>query len=329
MGMRWLAAFSLALVMVVIALGAWTRLADAGLGCPDWPGCYGFATVPTTEGEIALAQSRYPATPFEADKALLEVVHRYFAASIGLLIVALLALSLRSGDRGLIRLAAAAFVVVCIQGFLGYLTVDLKLLPQVVVAHLFGGLLTMALLWLIVLRLFSDRLPVVRWRRWPLASCGRWLIILALAVTVLQIGLGGWVSANYAALACPELPTCQGQWLPPADYGTGFSLTQPPGPNYLHGRLTSEARTAIHLAHRFGAVLVLLVLGALSVALLRDGYRRLGALLLALLGIQWGLGLSNVYFALPLAVAVAHNLGAAALLLVLLFLLSRCVPNRV
>lgn len=307
-------------MLVVIALGAWTRLADAGLSCPDWPGCYGFATLPSGEGEIALAHSRYPTTLFEADKALLEVVHRYFASGIGLLIIGLFILSLRSGNRGLIRLTTAALVVVCAQGFLGYLTVDLKLLPQVVTAHLFGGLLTLSLLWLIVLRLFPGaQLVLSKWRL---------VLKLALAATVLQIALGGWVSANYAALACPDVPTCQGQWLPPADFAAGFSLTQPPGPDYLYGRLSSEARTAIHLAHRFGAVLVSVLVGLLVLGLFRlgggrNGGRRSGSVLLGLLLLQLGLGLSNVLFALPLPIAVAHNLGAAALLLALLFLLSR------
>jgi cytochrome c oxidase assembly protein subunit 15 len=200
--------------------------------------------------------------------------------------------------------------VVFAQAAFGMWTVTLKLWPQVVTAHLLGGFATLSLLFLLSLRLSRAFAPLPKL---PLSV--RRVAALALLVVIGQIALGGWVSANYAAVACVDLPTCHGQWWPQADFANGFHLTQHIGPNYLGGQLDSDARTAIHLSHRMGALLVTCVLLMLSWKLHRHGLRTLARLVLLALAVQIGLGISNVLFHLPLPVAVAHNAGGALLLL--------------
>lgn len=303
-----LACAAVALAVVVVALGALTRLMDAGLGCPDWPGCYGHVGVPSSPGELEAAAAAFPWAPVEADKAWLEMTHRYAAAALGLVVLGILALAVR--HRLPWRLPTALAVLVVGQGAFGAWTVTLKLWPQVVTAHLLGGFATLAVLWWLALSL---RPPA--WRA-PLRL--RPLAVAALAVAALQTALGGWLTANYAALACPDFPTCHGQWLPPLDFAAGFNLVQAVGPNYLGGLLDSDARVAIHFAHRVGAIAVLLAVGALA---WRLGRRPMAWGLGGVLAAQLGLGVANVLLALPLPVAVLHNAGAAALLLALLCVL--------
>ncbi len=301
---RVLVAGAVALALVVVVLGAYTRLVDAGLGCPDWPGCYGHLGVPQTAAEIARAEAAYPDAPVEADKAWVEMIHRYAATSLGLVILACLGIALK--QRLPWRLPAALTALVIAQGAFGAWTVTLKLWPQVVTAHLLGGFATLALLWLYALTL---------WRpAWHAAPTLKPLIAFALAVLVVQVAIGGWLTANYAALACPDFPTCRGEWLPEMDFATGFDLTQTIGPNYLGGLLSSDARVAIHFAHRVGAIAVLLAMGALALKLGNNGASWIVG---GLLGVQLALGIANVVFELPLAVAVLHNAGAAALVLAL------------
>ena len=294
---------AVALAAVVVVLGAYTRLVDAGLGCPDWPGCYGMILVPQTADEIALAEAAFPETPVEADKAWPEMIHRYAAASLGLLILVLLAFAVKDGLPW--RMPAGIAALVIAQGAFGAWTVTLKLWPQVVTAHLLGGFATLALLWLWGLSL---RRP--GWRVDP--SLAR-LAAATLVVVVIQVALGGWLTANYAALACPDFPICHGAWIPDMDFAAGFDVFQDVGPNYLGGLMSSDARVAIHVVHRLGAVAVTLVAGALAIRL---GRSPLGWSLGAVLIVQLVLGIANVVFALPLAVAVLHNAGAALLLLV-------------
>ncbi len=299
-----------ALAALVVVLGAYTRLVDAGLGCPDWPGCYGHLGVPATAAEIAAAETAYPEVPVDAEKAWTEMVHRYAAAALGLLILALLAWTLRK--RLPWRLPAALAVLVVAQSAFGAWTVTLKLWPQVVTIHLLGGFATLTLLWLLALSL---RPPA-----WRVDASLQGLACVALATVVAQVALGGWLTANYAALACPDFPACHGEWWPEADFATGFDVTAgwdaagDIGPNYLGGVLASDARVAIHIAHRLGAVAVLATAGWLIVRL---GNRPMAWLLGGVLAGQLGLGIANVVFALPLAVAVLHNAGAALLLLTL------------
>ncbi|MGK8708959.1 COX15/CtaA family protein [Metapseudomonas otitidis] len=308
-----LAAVATVLALVVVLLGAYTRLTHAGLGCPDWPGCYGFIGVPQTDAQLAHAERHFPEAPVEAQKGWNEMVHRYFAGTLGLAILGLAvhALVRRGRDGQPLRLPLVLLGVVITQAAFGMWTVTLKLWPQVVTAHLLGGFTTLALLFLLSLRL-SGALPAL-----GLPAGLRRLAAAALALVIGQIALGGWVSSNYAAVACVDLPTCHGQWWPTMDFANGFHLTQHIGPNYLGGQLDSDARTAIHMTHRLGALVVTLTLLALAWRLRGEGLGRLAGLLLAVLALQVGLGISNVLFHLPLPVAVAHNGGGALLLLTL------------
>jgi cytochrome c oxidase assembly protein subunit 15 len=310
---------AVALAMVVVILGAFTRLSDAGLGCPDWPGCYGHLTWPKTAQDVAAAEARFPETPVEHDKTWPEMVHRYFAGVLGLVIfvITIFAWRARRQERLPVRLPVFLAGLVVLQGAFGMWTVTLKLWPQVVTAHLLGGFATASCLWLLALRLSP-------WVFAPAATWGvRTLALVGLVAVILQIALGGWTSANYAAIACADLPTCHGVWWPQADFLQGFNIFQHVGPNYLGGLLDNHARTAIHFTHRLGAVVVTIVLLLLALRMwcLRDGWsRRMTLVLLAALIAQISLGLSNIYWALPLPVAVAHNAFGLVLLLVLVTL---------
>lgn len=320
-----LAVLATGLALVVVILGAYTRLTHAGLGCPDWPGCYGFIAVPTSDTQLAHAQLHFPHAPVEADKGWSEMLHRYFAAGLGLtiLLLALQAWRTRHHPGQPLRLPLLILVLVVAQAAFGMWTVTLKLWPQVVVTHLLGGFATLSLLMLLALRLSGAPIH---------GSCPvqlRRLARIGLLLVVSQIALGGWVSANYAAMACTDLPTCQGQWWPDADFANGFHINQHIGPNYLGGRLDSEARTAIHLTHRIGALLVLVNLSILARQLSRNGLKRLAALLMLALIAQLGLGVSNVLLHLPLAVALGHNVGSAALLLSMVLINYRLAHSAV
>jgi len=317
------------LAFAVVLLGAYTRLTHAGLGCPDWPGCYGFLHVPHSEAQLAHAELHFPDTPVEADKGWNEMVHRYFAGLLGLLILALAlqALYWRGRNGQPLQLPLLLLALVIVQAAFGMWTVTLKLWPQVVTAHLLGGFATLSLLFLLTLRL-SGRVRSLD----AAPTALRTLAVLGLLVVILQISLGGWVSANYAALACIDLPTCQGRWWPDMDIPSAFNLAQHIGPNYLGGKLDSTARTAIHLFHRLGALLVCLLLLLLAWQLLRAHLARLALLVLLVLSLQLLLGISNVLFHLPLFIAVAHNGGGAALLLTLVLVnyrLRRAEPGLV
>jgi cytochrome c oxidase assembly protein subunit 15 len=316
----------------VIVLGAYVRLSHAGLGCPDWPGCYGQLTWPVEAHEITRAEQAFPERPVEGHKAWKEMVHRYLAGFLVLLVVAVNALAWRSPGSGsgthragLRALAGLLLILILFQAALGMWTVTLKLKPVIVMAHLLGGLATFGLLlWL-------------TWRSGnrdsttgpgPLAH-RRTLILTGLAVLILQLALGGWTSANYAALACPDFPACQGQLWPATDFGEAFVLWREIGVDYEGGVLDLPARTAIHLAHRIGALVALLVLGLLAIRLLRDpAARREGALLAVLLGAQILLGIQNVVLHLPLLNAAAHNGTGALLLAMLLWLTFRSRPSQ-
>ena len=321
--LQWAARLSIGLAAVVVVLGAFTRLVDAGLGCPDWPGCYGHLTWPTASADIAAAEARFPDTPVDLAKTWPEMVHRYFAATLGLVIVGFTGLAWRRrGDTGDPRTGGAAapplrlclllLAMVLLQGAFGAWTVTLKLWPQVVTAHLLGGFTTLSLLWLLALRVGALGLT----SSYALPARFRLHAALALLVVVLQIAMGGWVSSNYAALACPDFPTCHGQWWPAEmDAAAGFNVMQSVGPNYLGGLLEGDARVAIQVAHRLGAILVLVVVGSLIYRLWRRRYR-LALPLAAVLALQIALGIANIVLLLPLAVATAHNaVGAITLLL--------------
>jgi cytochrome c oxidase assembly protein subunit 15 len=311
------------LALVVVLLGAYTRLTHAGLGCPDWPGCYGFISVPKTEAQLAHAELHFPDAPVEEHKGRNEMVHRYFAGGLALMIMMLgvQAWHRRHISDQPVGLPLLLVGVVGAQAAFGMWTVTLKLWPQVVTAHLLGGITTLSLLFLLTARLSGAfaPMPQVNTRLRRLAAVG-------LVLVALQIALGGWVSSNYAAMACTDLPTCQGQWWPEADFANGFHLTQHIGPNYLGGKLDSTARTAIHLTHRIGALWVTASLLMLAWQLRYAGLKGLAGLLVVALGLQIALGVSNVLFHLPLAVAVAHNAGGAALMLTMTLINYRVRP---
>ena len=308
------------LAFVVVGVGAWTRLVDAGLGCPDWPGCYGYVWMPVTESEINQANVAFPEREFELAKAVPEVVHRYFAGTLGLLIFGLFFLAIFSKikDRRLNNLIFAATVLVCIQSLFGYLTVSLQLWPQVVTLHLLGGFFTTTLVFLIFLR--SSQLRSTFNISFPVLAQTKTLLNWAFPFLIGQIILGVWLSSNYAALACPDFPKCHGQWLPPADYTKGFNFLQQIGPDYLGGQLDVESRVAIHFIHRLGAIAVSVVFLLLTWRFYKENFRVASFGFAALIGFQLALGISNIYFQVPLYVAIAHNLGALFLLMYLSFI---------
>ena len=309
-----LAVFATLLALFVVLLGAYTRLTHAGLGCPDWPGCYGFISVPSSDLQLAHAELHFPDTPVHAEKGWSEMTHRYFAGGLAVLILLLVvqAWRRRLQPEQPLKLALVILAVVVAQALFGMWTVTLKLWPQVVTAHLLGGVATLSLLFVLTLRLsgafVAQPQPQLPARLQRLAAIG-------LVLVVIQIALGGWVSANYAALACSDVPRCQGQWWPDTDFANGFHLTQHIGPNYLGGTLDSEARTAIHLTHRVGALWVTATLLSLAWQLKNAGLKGMATLLVTVLAAQIGLGISNVLFHLPLATAVAHSAGGAGLML--------------
>ena len=316
--------FTCVLAFGVVVLGAYTRLTDAGLGCPDWPGCYGQLTVPSSEADV-VDKSYLEQRPLEPSKGWKEMVHRYFAGSLGLAILAIAVWSWRRRKDGVgqpLWLPLFLLGLVIFQALLGMWTVTLQLKPVVVMAHLLGGMATLAFLALLALRTHPRYLDQASGDQ--VRNGWRGFALLGLGVLVLQIALGGWTSSNYAALACPDFPTCQGAWWPEVDFREGFVLWRGLGINYEFGVLDSAARTAVHLAHRIGAVVTFLLLGWLAVRLMRSDYlsvRTTGWLVGGLLCLQVGLGIANIVYFLPLPVAVAHN-GIAALLLLSLVLLN-------
>ena len=314
MNVKNLTLFSGLLGFVVVALGAWTRLADAGLGCPDWPGCYGFATIPVNPEDIEIANSRYPDTPYEVAKAIPEVVHRYFAATLGLFIIGIFLAVRKNPECPKSMNLLALFLVfwVCLQGTFGYLTVSLKLWPQVVTTHLMSGFLTTVIVWLLYFKMKDIENPSRT--PWNFSLNTKRLINLSLIFVTIQIFLGAWTSTNYASISCADLPLCRGQLLPPADFSAGFNFFQNIGPNYLGGLLSDEARVAIHLIHRLGSIIVTLVLSSLIFVLYKQRLLRVAVGLAGALALQISLGISNVVFSLPLLVAVGHNLGGLLLI---------------
>ena len=312
----------------VVSLGAWTRLVDAGLGCPDWPGCYGFAIFPMTETEIAQANELYPERKFEIEKAIPEVVHRYFAGFLGLLIIGIFVMSfyLKPYNALVTKLTGALVVLVLCQSTFGYLTVSLKLWPQVVTMHLLGGFATTTLLFLTYMKLKD--LDAGSNESYGVSTRTFGLLNFAFPVLVAQIILGVWLSSNYAAFACPDFPLCQGQILPDTNFQMGFNFMQSIGPDYLGGKLDHQSRTAIHLVHRLGAILVTFYFVALIASFYSEKLKKYSYVLSFFLFLQLLLGVSNIIYRLPLYVAIAHNLGDLFLLLAISYFRLKISVNR-
>ncbi len=331
--------FTLFLTFDLVLFGAFTRLTDSGLGCPDWPGCYGNTSPLGANHAIAAAQAAMPTGPVTQAKAWIEMVHRYLATGVGALIVAMTVTSWLAW-RAKVRLhqpqalsdlspwwATATLVWVCVQGAFGALTVTMKLFPAIVTLHLAGALVLLVLLCVQAVR--GGAMPVRR----PLSvSLRRWTSVVA-ALLGVQILLGGWVSTNYAVLACSDFPLCQNRWWPEMNFAQGFELWRHLGMTSGGEPISFAALTAIHYVHRLMAYLVLTVLALLAWQLNRHaGWRGHSRMLAVLVGLQLATGLSNVVLDWPLLAALLHTGGAAALVLTLTWILanaSSVVSNEV
>lgn len=326
---RRLALIGAVLCLGVVVLGGYTRLSDSGLGCPDWPGCFGHIA-PTGNAE-------HYASDLDVRKAWVEMIHRYFASTLGLLCVIIAVLSVRARHERGVNVWLAVFLVplVVFQGLLGMWTVTLLLKPLIVTGHLVGGLTTFALLLWLWLSMRARRQPVDGYS--VLAgntlvesgSRARLFAGLALVALAIQIFLGGWTSSNYAAVACPDLPQCQAQWVPEADYQDAFVLWRGLGISYAGGVLDHPARVAIHFTHRVGAVVasLLLLLAAFFAARgLGPGPRWAGLWVVAALGFQVSVAVFMVLRAFPLELAAAHNAGAALLVAATVYLNRKLRP---
>jgi cytochrome c oxidase assembly protein subunit 15 len=371
--LRWLSLLAAVFAFGLVMFGAFVRLSNAGLSCPDWPTCYGQVTWPQHAQAVAHADAAFPDRPYEAHKAWREQVHRFLAGTLGVLVLALALLASWRKRAALLavvagaifaafgvglyihgdhawssllavfaiglplivaitlkrpaawRISVLALAVIIFQAMLGMWTVTLLLKPLVVMGHLLGGIATFALLAYAALRYAGvgatdDHMANLRK-----------LVTIGIVLLVCQIALGGWTSSNYAALACGygpgSFPQCLGQWLPPTDFHEGFVLWRGIGVNYEGGVLDMAARSAIQIAHRIGALVVFCYLGWLSYKLAKRGMRRHGTAITVALVSQVLLGISNVYFGLPLPVATAHNGMAALLLFTLLATLARTQPH--
>ncbi|WP_062111839.1 COX15/CtaA family protein [Collimonas pratensis] len=327
---------TLFLTFDLIMFGAFTRLTDSGLGCPDWPGCYGHSNPLLAHAHISAAQEAMPFGPVSVKKAWIEMIHRYFAMGVGVLIIALMAISwmrwLKSRKQPMQRqvkftpwFPTLLFFCVCLQGAFGAWTVTQKLQPVIVTTHLLLGLTLLAMMaWLAARQ--SDHAPV--------AASAAGLVkpaMVALLLLVIQIALGGWVSTNYAALACTDFPLCHGALVPQMDFANGFTLWRHLGMTADGDFLTFQALTAIHWTHRsFAFVVIAFIVWLAWKALRTAGLQNTGRWLLIVIGLQLFTGLSTIYFNWPLAIAVVHNGGAAALLVLLVMLnyKARLVPGR-
>lgn len=321
---RALTLLTLFLTFDLIMFGAFTRLTDSGLGCPDWPGCYGNASPVGASAPIAAAQQAMPTGPVTHNKAWIEMIHRYLATGVGALIVVLTVAAWRRYRQGGVAARAArlspwwptaTLIWVCLQGAFGALTVTMKLFPAIVTLHLLAGLLLLVLLCLQIVR--AAQLDGSAQQVSVMVGLRR-LLWLAWTALFLQIALGGWVSTNYAVLACADFPMCQGSWWPLMDFQQGFQLWRELGMTPGGEVISFSALTAIHYVHRLAAYVVLMLLGFVAWRLNRlVALRKASRWIAGLTGAQLATGMSNVVFDWPLLAAVLHTGGAAALLLVL------------
>ena len=331
--------FVITVTFAVITLGAYVRLSHAGLGCPDWPGCYGYLVgVPDNSIEIANAENSFQGSYVDIGKAWKEMIHRYIAGALGIFIFILPFIFYKNNTNKLFKLSLLVSILVVVQAMLGMLTVTLQLQPLIVMMHLMGGLTIITLLWLIFLRYNknnyfneSQSFPNISVKRIKNLSV---LGYITLIVLVIQIMLGGWTSTNYAALACADFPKCNASWWPQMDFYNAFMIELATDLNYEFGRLDSSARVAIHFTHRIWAIVAAAMLVILSIAsykTIKISYQKIISLcLVSFLFIQVTLGILNIKMGLPIYVAVAHNGNAAILLMCLVtqLYLIRNVKNN-
>lgn len=319
------------LALLVIGLGSYTRLTDSGLGCPDWPGCYGQVAAPVSKADIQKANNVYPEAPVVVGKAWREMIHRYMAGILGILIIALaLICAFKKDETTNTALAVPLLLMVLVfyQALLGMWTVTWQLLPLVVMAHLLGGMLILSLLWYVKLRA-SQSIPI---RQDAPAAKFRVWAFLGIIILFVQIALGAWTSSNYASMVCPNFPTCHGTWAMPLDFKDAFNFMSHVGIDYQGGLLSSSALITIQMMHRLGALITTLYIGILSLVMIvkarQSSLRRLAKYALLMLVVQVALGILNVVMALPIVVAVAHSLGAALLLMIMVTLTYRLYAER-
>ncbi len=317
----WFTQFTLFITFDLVLFGAFTRLTDSGLGCPDWPGCYGFASPVGAVNAIEAAQTAMPTGPVTHQKAWIEMIHRYMAMGVGgcILTLAWFAWSERSQHSN-IKLPILTLIWVCVQGAFGALTVTMKLFPAIVTLHLLGGLVLLALL---TVQIYQQR----ETKPMEISVALYWSAWICAVLLLLQILSGGWVSTNYAVLACNTFPQCQDSWWPLMDFANGFTIWRPLGLNASGEALSFEALTAIHYVHRLSAYIVFIALGILAAKLLTVGHAQsIAKILCVLLLLQLLTGLSNVVLDWPLFAAVLHTGGAAALFITMVWLL--CVARK-
>lgn len=324
-GYRVVAWIALILALCVIMLGTYTRLTNAGLGCLDWPGCYGKLVLTQSQHMLSEIKKIYPTHPIALDKTWPKMAHRYIASLLGLLIVSLLIMTLlrrKHHPNQTLWPSLLLFAVIIFQAALGMWAVTLLLLPLVFMSHLLGGMTIAALLcWILNSSQYPKKMTYNR-----LSLLKVWGLI-GLIILAVQIFLGAWTSTNYAALVCPDFPYCQGTFFPHMNWYDAFNFARPVGPIYKGGQLAMAARMTIQMAHRFGAAISFIYIFSFSMCLILmhdfSSIRKLGILLMGLLILQVLLGISDVVFMLPLLIAVAHNGIAALMLLTMVTILYR------
>jgi len=307
--------FTTIMAFCLIVLGAYVRLSDAGLGCPDWPGCFGTLTVPESQMAIEKAQHTFPDQIIENDKAWKEMAHRYVAGILGLLIltIGVLAHKNKKSLKVNILVPYSLLALVFFQAMLGMLTVTLLLKPIIVSAHLIGGMTTLAILTYICYEHFNKNSKLTL-KKDVIFYMTRFSLILIF----IQIFLGGWTSTNYAGLACTDFPTCHGEWIPNMDLKNGFNIFRNLGQTFEGAPISLDALQAIQWIHRIGAVTVIIYFSYLSLTLMK--YKQLrfeSMLLLALIASQFVIGIANLMLHLPMVLAVSHNLIAALLVIIM------------
>jgi len=316
-----LAGLALFLCFDLVVFGAYTRLSDSGLGCPDWPGCYATSSPVAAAEHIARAQALAPEGPVTEKKAWIEMIHRYFAMALGTLIILMLVAAALARDARARTLAGVTLAWVIAQGVFGALTVTWKLYPAIVTGHLLGGMGLLALLALQAPTPAGDA---------PRGALDRWALALAAFALLLQIALGGWVSTNYAVLACSGFPQCNGQWWPAMNWAEGFTFARELGRRADGAPIAMTALVAIQWTHRLFALVFTAAMGWLVARLWRRGpTARRGAVIIGgLVVVQWLTGLSNVVLGWPLAAALAHTAGAAALVICIGFQAAAALNSR-
>jgi len=308
----------------LVLFGAFTRLSDSGLGCPDWPGCYGYASPIGASAHIAQAQSAMPTGPVTFHKAWIEMIHRYLAMLVGVFILTLAAFSWRA-DRSLWGWPSLSLLWVCVQGAFGALTVTMKLFPLFVTLHLLGGML---LLVLLTIQLVRQRHSYEKTAAQPLPFKLYLLTVLTVLSVFIQTGLGAWVSSNYAVLACDTYPLCQNSWWPDMNLSKAFELWRPLGQDASGQALPFQALTAIHMVHRWHAVVPALLILWVARSWMTMGLRKQGWLLIGVLFLQFVTGISNAVLGWPMLAALMHTGSAAVLLVLLTWVLASTQPRK-